>query len=352
MIPGAVVLGVMALLVFFFLRKTLSTPMGPVEPGEPTMRAIQPRVIQPGDRFGSPSWYAIGEGMPKDWRDAEGWEAWHRALVGQWDNMRAPLEALLDTVEQKRAAGARTAWMPGCGRSPLGRIVAHLGMEVVVSDVSPSAIRHQSEAALDLSRLGPPAGTGSFEAHVHDFFAESGKSGAWSPPADASELAVAKQSERATRPASAAERRGNPPDSLPFSAADAFDWVLNEAAIQGFEGEDLLRVARIHAAAVRPGGEAWFLTQNVQNKRRDALERALEAAGFVVPYADLFRRYRAALRAVDPDFFEILDHPQGRNRDKLRAVLESFKPLFEAAGDAEVARMQGARVAHVIYSTG
>jgi hypothetical protein len=37
----------------------------------------------------------------------------------------------------------------------------------------------------------------------------------------ASELAVAKQSEPATGPASAAERRGNPPDSLPFSAADA-----------------------------------------------------------------------------------------------------------------------------------
>lgn len=311
MIPGTVVLGVMALLVFLFLRKTLSTPMGPVEPGEHTVR-----FIQPGERFGSPSRYPSGEGMPEDWRDAEGWEAWHRALVGQWDNMRAPPEALLGTVEQKRAAGARTAWMPGCGRSPLGRIVAHLGMEVVVSDVSPSAIRHQSEAALDLSRLGPPAGTGSFEAHVHDFFAEPGESGAWSPP------------------------------------ADAFDWVLNEAAIQGFEGEDLLRVARIHAAAVRPGGEAWFLTKNVQNERRDALEGALEAAGFVVPYADLFRRYRAALRAVDPEFIEILDYPQGRNRDQLWAVLESFKPLFEAAGDAEVARMQGARVAHVIYSTG
>jgi hypothetical protein len=39
---------------------------------------------------------------------------------------------------------------------------------------------------------------------------------------NASELAVAKQSERATGPASAAERRGNQPDSLPFSAADAF----------------------------------------------------------------------------------------------------------------------------------
>jgi hypothetical protein len=38
---------------------------------------------------------------------------------------------------------------------------------------------------------------------------------------DASELAVAKQSERAPGPASAAERRGNPPDSLPFSAAEA-----------------------------------------------------------------------------------------------------------------------------------
>jgi hypothetical protein len=38
---------------------------------------------------------------------------------------------------------------------------------------------------------------------------------------DASERAVAKQRERATGPASAAERRGNPPDSLPFSAAEA-----------------------------------------------------------------------------------------------------------------------------------
>ncbi len=37
----------------------------------------------------------------------------------------------------------------------------------------------------------------------------------------ASERAVAKQSERVTGPASAAERRGNPPDSLPFSAAEA-----------------------------------------------------------------------------------------------------------------------------------
>jgi RNA polymerase sigma-70 factor (ECF subfamily) len=37
----------------------------------------------------------------------------------------------------------------------------------------------------------------------------------WTP--SCSERAVAKQSEPATGPASAAERRGNPPDSLPFS---------------------------------------------------------------------------------------------------------------------------------------
>ncbi len=39
----------------------------------------------------------------------------------------------------------------------------------------------------------------------------------------ASERAVAKQSEPASGSASAADRRGNPPDSLPFSAADASD---------------------------------------------------------------------------------------------------------------------------------
>jgi hypothetical protein len=44
--------------------------------------------------------------------------------------------------------------------------------------------------------------------------------------AEASELAVAKQSERAERPASAAERRGNPPDSLPFSAAEASELAV------------------------------------------------------------------------------------------------------------------------------
>jgi anti-sigma factor RsiW len=38
---------------------------------------------------------------------------------------------------------------------------------------------------------------------------------------EASERAVAKHSERAMGPASAAERRGNPPDSLHFSAAEA-----------------------------------------------------------------------------------------------------------------------------------
>ena len=38
--------------------------------------------------------------------------------------------------------------------------------------------------------------------------------------AEASQLAVAKQSERATGSASAAERRGNPTDSLPFSVAE------------------------------------------------------------------------------------------------------------------------------------
>jgi WD40 repeat protein len=58
---------------------------------------------------------------------------------------------------------------------------------------------------------------------------------------DASERAVAKQSEPAREPASAAERRGNPPDSLPFSAADA-----------------ALPLTEISAAAFHPGGALVF----------------------------------------------------------------------------------------------
>lgn len=252
--------------------------------------------------------------MPEDWRDAEGWEIHHQASIGTWQRMRVSLEALIETVERQQEKGVGTVWVPGCGRSPLGRIMAHLGLQVVVSDVSPAAIQHQSEAHLDLEALGAPRPNGSFEAHVHDFRLRS--SGRWSPP------------------------------------SGAFGWIVNEAAIQGFTGEDLIQVAHSHADALGPAGEAWFVTQNVQGTRRDVLEEALEAAGLVVPYAELYRRYRAALRAVDPDFIEILGHPQGRDRAQLNAVLDAFVPIFEAAGEAEVARAQGARLAVVIYSTG
>ncbi len=47
---------------------------------------------------------------------------------------------------------------------------------------------------------------------------------------EASERAVAKQSERAEEPASAAERRGNLSDSLTFSAAEAATRTELEAA--------------------------------------------------------------------------------------------------------------------------
>jgi len=125
-------------------------------------------------------------------------------------------------------------WVPGCGLSPLARLLAHFGLDVVATDVSPAAVEFQQNAAARFShlttKLGEPDPAGTFSAEVHDF----------------------RQRFR----------------------LEAFDLIVNVKAFQGFPPPDMAAIASVHAQALRPGRYAYFDTMNVQGERRDQLEQA------------------------------------------------------------------------------
>ena len=148
---------------------------------------------------------------------------------------------------------------------------------------------------------------------------------------------------------------------------DAFAITINVKAIQGFPVEDMRRIARVHARAMRPGRQADFDTMNVQGERRDDLERALEDGGFVVPFAALDLWYGQALRETGIPHLFVLGRPMiprtgkyaddqakwDRDMARLREIDGEYRTRFQAGQEAEQARMgPEAKVATVIYSTG
>jgi hypothetical protein len=91
---------------------------------------------------------------------------------------------------------------------------------------------------------------------------------------EASRRAVAKQSEPAKEPASAAERRGNPPDSLPFSAAEATDGLARAGA------SDAQEVILAHPT---PGNAAITSPQAAQQAAWDLQEALIAIRNRVAP---------------------------------------------------------------------
>ena len=228
--------------------------------------------------------------MPEDWNDHVGWDGYF-------------------------------------GISPLPKLLARLGLDVVATDVSPAAVDFQRSDRNDVGRYaegwGPPDEGGSLSCEVHDFREDF--------------------------------RR------------DAFDIVINVKAFQGFSVEDMRRIASVHARALRPGRQAYFDTMNVQGERRDDLERALESGGFVVPFAALDRWYRRALRDTGIPHLFVLGRPMiprtGEYADdqarwdgdmaRLREVDGEYRSRLQTGQEAEQARIGAdAKVATVIYSTG
>jgi hypothetical protein len=272
--------------------------------------------------------------MPEDWNDHSGWSTYYESQLARperdwwmYDTGSIGIDRLPQLANDLKSRDWRSIWVPGCGLSPLARMFAHLGFQTVATDVSPVAVGFQRERSGDIghltSKLGLADNAGSFIAVVHDFRTEF--------------------------------------------RAEAFDFIINVKAFQGFSMPDMGRIARVHAMALRKGRYAYFDTINVQGEERNQLEQALGDGGFVVPHLRLNHWYRQALRDTGvphaffmgqpwiPRFGEYADDgPKWqRDMDRLREISTEYDNRVKAElADAESRPSLDAKVSQVIYSTG
>jgi hypothetical protein len=272
--------------------------------------------------------------MPEDWNNRSGWDAYYgsrlvRAKRDSWDDEIGSIsvEQLPALAEDLKSRGWRAVWIPGCGLSPLARLLAHLGLHAVATDFSSVAVEFQRSKVAAFkhltAKLGKADAAGSFTAELHDFRIEFQR--------------------------------------------EAFDLIINVKAIQAFPESDTRRIAAVHSAALRRGRYAYFDTINVQGERRDQLEQVLEDGGFVVPLLALNRWYRRALHETGIPHMFVLGQPMiprtGEYADggpkwdadmaRLRQISAEYKNRLQAEQAVEQSRMGAdAKVAQVIYSTG
>lgn len=277
---------------------------------------------------------------PERWEDAAGWERYYASLAAtdapEADGYspgsiaRAPLAGL---IHELRSSAWTSIWFPGCGLSPVPKVMAAFGLNVHATDVSKTAVRFQQgdggqQEVERLKRQVVESGEsvaehpGRFTAVVHDF-------------------------------------------REPYLVA-AFDLVINERAFQGFERPSMDRIAASHYAALRPGRRAIFDTINVQGDQRDEFEEALVGAGFYIPLFEANRRMRRELAATGIPHLFILGRPviplTGLYRDEvkrqedtevLRRIFDENRSRFENEYAEEQQRVGAdAKTATVIYSTG
>jgi hypothetical protein len=143
-----------------------------------------------------------------------------------------------------------------------------------------------------------------------------------------------------------------------------FDRIINMKAIQALNESSMKRAAAVHWSALRPGGDAVFVTQNIQGKHRTVLESTLVNAGFYVPCYEVNVWHREMLDSTGVDYVMILDQPKARmvsterNRVVGQAKLDAFQPewyarLEEAQSRSVAIQSDGvSKLAQIIYNTG
>lgn len=272
--------------------------------------------------------------MPDDWNDHAAWDEYYRAQLTKsnqtaWDDGIGSirLDQLPQLVEDLKRQSWRSVWVPGCGLSPLAYLLAHLGLEVTATDVSPTVVEFQRNASTNFghltTKLGEQGDVGSLTVELHDFRTQFRQ--------------------------------------------DAFDLVINVKAIQAFSATDMVAIAKVHAEALRPGRYAYFDTINVQGERRDQIDQSLEDGGFVVPLLGLNRWYRRALAETGIPYVFILGQPiiprTGEYADggpmwdadmaRLQKIATEYARRLPSEQETDQLRIGAdARVAYVIYSTG
>jgi SAM-dependent methyltransferase len=272
--------------------------------------------------------------MPEDWNDCAGWDAYYESRLARpepdaWDDQTGSIsvERLPALAEDLKSRGWRAVWVPGCGLSPLARLLAHLGLQTVATDVSPVAVKFQQSRAAEFphltAKLGTAESAGSFATELHDFRTEFQR--------------------------------------------ETFDLIINVKAFQAFPQPDMRQIGLVHAVALRTGRYAYFDTKNVQGERRDQLEQALEDGGFVLPLIALNRWYRRALYETGIPHMFFLGQPMipqtGEYTDggpkwdvdmaRLQKISAEYRGRLQLEQTAEQSRIgPDAKVAQVIYSTG
>jgi SAM-dependent methyltransferase len=278
--------------------------------------------------------------LPIDWDHHAAWEAHYAGMQATTPEFFATaanpgsfnFHRIMGLIDELRSAGQRSVWFPGCGLSPLPRLFAWCGFEVIATDVSNTALEYQR---------GNTAVIATLRAQLS--LPEEPTTGGHLLPLQA--------------------------DFREPFGDDRFDVILNVKSIQGL-GPDSMRAAlSTHARSLRPGRTAFFDTMNVQGARRDQLENALVAAGFFRPFHEAEKEYRQALAATGFAYVEILGRPmpvdetghRQTDKDLAARARASFQPIqerlaqrLEAERERESQRANDARtkLAVVIYSTG
>jgi SAM-dependent methyltransferase len=284
--------------------------------------------------------------MPWNWDDHAGWEAFYSGAVEAAAGAKRPLPygnpKAIRFARWLFQRGYRKLWFAGCGLDGATRIYASLGCRVWATDVAPSAIAYQQLLA-DRPFDALPGWMMDFVRHSLPDLKE------WEP----GELTALVHDFR-----------------QPFPEPD-FDCILNIRSFQGLPPESLTAAARVFFAALRPGGHAFFDTQNVQGEWRDVLEDALLEAGFVIPGVGPDRWYRHAIadagircnlvlgRAILADNGERYAGPDGEARraadeELLRTLTEELRERHKSEADAtrQIWDDPTVRTADVVYNTG
>lgn len=273
---------------------------------------------------------------PEDWNNHNGWENYFASLYpnGKFENECNWIGSIsLNQVEafakQLKESNTKTIWFAGCGISLLPKALSQRGFEVYSTDISPTAITFQNSNDDNIQNLIDTQikleidTSGSIHAEIHDF-RESFKT-------------------------------------------EFFDLIINTRALQGFDRKTMEVVSKTHFDALKPSRQAIFDTINVQGERREFFEDSLVNAGFLIPFYELDRWYRAKLNETKLPYVFILGNPmlpaygiyadrEKREHDTqiLRKITTEYreKQQLELESEREKLKNPTAKIASIIYSTG
>ena len=267
--------------------------------------------------------------MPADWDDHEGWEQFYTAMaakVGKTNWVDDGFERFMlfqndpaRFVADLQAKGWSKVWLPGCGMSPIPKMLAELGLDIHATDISPTAVAFQRARYKDglpiIASINSEQQAGPFESKVQD---------ARSPYLE-----------------------------------NYFDLVINVKAFSGFTRETMGKVAESHFRALRPGRQALFVTLNVQDEAMEAMEDSLLKTGFILPSWEASHWYRQKLREAGipsnatPAWFMGRNNSDEKKYKYYISILKEHLARTKAVGEAEYKHIQsGEKLAKIFQLTG